>query len=165
MKYILVRPTAERLSVLFCHPIYICKTVHDMKNVTIFEKRELMLKEDGITASVAPNGTADLASDISDALKNPNVDGAEIDADRLDNNQANNPVGLEVKASNGTEAVEKIQGMMTNPSVQNLVNTTDTNFVVSPSDGAKSRMMTMEERMMNSVVLTKRELNEMLRGL
>ena len=124
----------------------------------VYRKRNLILKEGG-TAYAEPSNTANsTSSSISDSAqnalnKNPTADSIMVNSGDFDGDVSDNIPTLTINAQkNGASVENAVKAQLSNPNVKKMG---DVRFEVDVT----------EERLMNSVTLSKKELNEMIMSL
>lgn len=128
-----------------------------------FKKNQIKIKESDsnayVTSSNGSNGSmTSLGSDINNTrTNNPNDDNFVVDLSSYDNSNHNNPVSLDVSASNGNEAQRKIQNdINSNPQLKSMMNKGQLNANVHIKE---EYIRNLRE---NSIPFTKEEMNEIL---
>lgn len=144
-----------------------------MRNVYIFEKKEIVLKEDneniGYAQPTKPSGSSGL-NDIGTAVNNvkknnPTSDGTIVNTGDFDNDATDNIPTLDVNAPDGNAAEQEIQRQMQNPAIKNLAASNDVRFKVNFVNSSKEYEKKLVEMRENSIRFTKSELDNFLRTL
>lgn len=135
--------------------------INENKNVKIFNKRDLMLKENNngnAYVEGSNDNSSSLSSDLSKAKSNnPNDTEFIVNANSYDGNSSNNTVTLDVTGNSPSDASKNFQKLTKQPSVRNLMNTTNVNAKVH------LRNESIEKMKEEAIPFTKKELNNLLK--
>lgn len=141
-----------------------------MKQVCIFEKREIALKEDneniGYAQPTKPSGSVG-TNNIGDAINNvkknnPTSDGTIVNTGDFDNDATDNIPTFAVNATDGNMAEKEIQQQLNDPKIKNLG---DVRFKVNFVNSSKEYDKKLVEMRNNSITFKKSELDNFLRTL